>query len=329
MVRALGWLDAAADASGEPLELARLRLADIVASPEAALRAWLPQLAMSELGPRALALVADLFGGAGAGARRDRRHRATRTTPIAWPSPKACRTLRCGSRPPGWSRGSWPPRRRLQNWRPGQPGLGSAALAAALQAEAEVASDVRELIEGRDLAAGLAALVQRWIGGDGRIVPPPVGARRHHRAPHWPGRRATCSIELDLEDLTGRVPTTTVHVALGAQAWPDAPAGRRVDLATAGLAATMFRCARGGHRRLVRRLGSRADCRVSGSTTDGTPEQAARLARVLDALAGVSNDIALVALAGAGHAARVAAQAQTRQRDRSRAARHAACRRSR
>src|SRR6185436_1770632 len=45
------------------------------------------------------------------------------------------------------------------------------------------------------------------------------------------------------------------------------------------------------------------------------PEQAARLSRVLDALATVSNDIALVAFAGAGHAARVAAEAQPAVRD--------------
>ena len=58
-------------------------------------------------------------------------------------------------------------------------------------------------------------------------------------------------------------------------------------------------------------LGTRADCKAAGSTTDGTPEQAARLARVLQGLAGISNDIALVAVGGAGHAARVVAEGQS------------------
>ena len=70
-------------------------------------------------------------------------------------------------------------------------------------------------------------------------------------------------------------------------------------------------------------LGTRADCRVSGSATDGTPEQAARLARVLDALADGEQRHRAGRLAGAGHAARVAAQAQ-RGGDRPGAARHAA-----
>ncbi len=62
-------------------------------------------------------------------------------------------------------------------------------------------------------------------------------------------------------------------------------------------------------------LGSRANCRLPASATDGTPEQAARLARVLDAIATVSSDIAVVAVAGAGHAARLAAQAQVNVTD--------------
>ncbi|MCE3285526.1 MAG: putative transcriptional activator SRCAP-like protein, partial [Steroidobacteraceae bacterium] len=59
-------------------------------------------------------------------------------------------------------------------------------------------------------------------------------------------------------------------------------------------------------------LGRRADCRVGASATDGTPEQAARLGRVLDTLAAISSDIVVVAVAGAGHAARLAVQPTTR-----------------
>ena len=185
-----------------------------------------------------------------------------------------------------------------------------------------MAGDVRALVEGRDIAAGLDALTQRWIGGDGRIVPPPVApagitVRRS-------GLAAAQLIEqLDLEDLTGRVPTTTVYVALGAEAWPDAPADRRVDLRAGGLDATMFAAPTPATGDWFVALGTRADCRASGSTTDGTPEQAARLARVLDALATVSNDIALVAVRGRrprGARGRAGAGGGDRPRD----ARHAA-----
>ena len=117
-------------------------------------------------------------------------------------------------------------------------------------------------------------------------------------------RNSTC------EDSSAACPTTTVHVAIGASAWPDAPADRRVDLSTPHLDASMFAAPAAATGDWFVALGSRADCLVAGSTTDGTPEQAARLARVLDALAAVSSDIALVAVAGAGHAARLAAQAQ-------------------
>ncbi len=308
VVHALGWLEEAADTSGEVLDLARLRLADIVTSPEAALRAWLPQLAMSDLGPRALALVADLFGGAGA-ARGVIDGTGHPDDPYRLAIAEGLPNIAVWFPPAGLEPGLVGASQALQNWRPGQPGLGTEALVAALQAEAEVASDVRELIEGRDVAAGLDAIVQRWIGGDGRIVPPPVAPagitiRRVGLA------AAQLFEQLDLEDLTGRVPTTTVYVALGSEAWPDVPTGRRIDLATAGLAATMFPAPTAATGDWFVALGSRADCRVSGSSADGTPEQAARLARVLDALADVSSDIALVALHGAGHAARVAAQAQ-------------------
>ena len=308
VVHALGWVEAAADTSGEVLDLARLRLADIVNAPEAALRAWLPQLAMSELGPRALGLVADLFGGAGA-ARGVIDGTGHPDDPYRFAIAEGLPNVAVWFPPAGLEPRLIGASQGLQSWRPGQAGLGTEALVAALQAEAEVDTGVRELVEGRDLAAGLTAIAQRWIGGDGRSVPPSVApagitVRRVGLA------ASQLFDQLDLEDLTGRVPTTTVYVALGADAWPDAPADRRVDLATAGLAATMFPAPTAATGDWFVALGTRADCRVSGSSTDGTPEQAARLGRVLDALAAVSNDIALVALHGAGHAARVAAQAQ-------------------
>src|SRR5206468_3823596 len=96
----------------------------------------------------------------------------------------------------------------------------------------------------------------------------------------------------------GRGPTTPVYVALGAEAWPDGPAGRRVDLTAEGLDATMFAAPTAATGDWFVALGGRAASRLAGSSTDGTPEQAARLARVLEVLASASSDIAVVAVAG-------------------------------
>ncbi len=72
------------------------------------------------------------------------------------------------------------------------------------------------------------------------------------------------------------------------------------------------RCLRSSPAEWFVALGTRAACRVGTGSSDGTPEQAARLGRVLDALGAISNDIAVVAVAGAGHAARLAAQPGSR-----------------
>jgi large repetitive protein len=308
VVEALGWTTRALEAGGDPSSGVRLSLAALVADPAAALVSWLPRLALSEVGPRAFALVADLFAGAGANrgfiegtGHPDDPYRlaiADGLPNVAVWFPPAGLEPRLVLAPEA-----------LQRWRPGDPGFGPEALAAALRAEAEVAADVRDLVESRDVAGGLAAIAARWVGGDGRIVPPasaPAGV-----AIDRTGVAAGQLLAgLDLEDLTGRIPTTTVYVALGAGAWPDAAAGRRIDLTAAGLDAAMFAAPTAATGDWFVALGTRADCRGGASTTDGTPEQAARLARVLDALANVSSDIALVAVAGAGHAARMAAQAQ-------------------
>ncbi len=155
--------------------------------PRPALRDWLPRLAMSELGPPALSLVADLFAGAGASrgfiegtGHPDDPYRLAIDAGLpniaVWFPPQGLEPALVGAPP------------ALQSWRPGQPGLAPAALKAALQAEAGVAGDVRALVEGRDIEAGLVALTQRWIGGDGRIVAATGGTRgcRRYVAAAWP-----------------------------------------------------------------------------------------------------------------------------------------------
>jgi hypothetical protein len=309
VAKALGWSPELATAGGPTIGGARLRLSGLIADPAAALGNWLPQLLMSEVGPEALRVLADLFAGSGANrgviqgtGHPDDPYRFAIADallqPIVWFPPA------------GLERQIVAVSDGIQRWRPGDPGLGASALAAALQTEATVAADINELVDGRDVAGGLTALAQRWVGGDGRIVPPDTapGGVTVDRSAVAAGQLLS---QIDLRNLTGRVPTTTVYVAIGATAWPAAPAGRRVDLTASGLDASMCAPPAAATGDWFVALGGRTACLLAGSGTDGTPEQAARLRRVLDSLAGVSNDIVVVALAGSGHAARLAAEAQT------------------
>ena len=307
-VEALGWSVTTPPPAGAVLDLASL-----VAHPAAALAAWLPQLAMSDLGPKALGVVADLFGGQGAvrgvlvgSGRPDDPYRL----PLAANLPNIAVWFPPDGLDPLAQRAA----DALSAWVSGAAGLAADVLQTALQAEANVADDVRELIEGRGIGSGLSALAARWVGGDGLIVAPsspPAGITIQRlplsAAQLWP--------QLDLPTTLGRTPAITVHVDLGASAWPAAPAGRRIDLSTAGLDAAMFTLPAPATGTWFVSLGRRADCLPAGGSGDGTTEQAARLARVLASLKDASSDIALVAVAGAGHAARVAAEAQSAVKD--------------
>ena len=307
IAQALGWVGATAANIDSG---ARLRLADLISSPEPALRAWLPRLATSELGPRALGVLADLFAGTGRGvdAMRGVLEGSGRPgDPYRFALADGLPNITLWFPPDGLEPVLSAIPQALQEWRSGASGLPVEALAAALAAEAGAVDEVRALVEGRDLPTAFAALAERWAGGDGRIVPPasvPDGITLHR----MPLAAAQLLGALDLDTTLGRTPGTTVRVALGADAWPDAPEDRRIDLSTAGLDASMFALPAAGTGDWFVALGTRTDCKGAGSSGDGTPEQAARLARVLAALGTVSGDIAVLAVAGAGHAARLAAQ---------------------
>lgn len=307
-VAALGWTTDSPSTAGIAASGARLRLAQLIADPTQALATWLPQRVLSEAGPDVLALLGDLFGGSGVN-RGFMLGSGHPDDPYRLALEDGLPHIAVWLPPAGLEPRLVAAPESIRRWRPGEAGLPASALAAGLEAEARVATDVRELVQARDVAGGLTALALRWLGSDGRIVPPAVAPTgvTIDRTGFGVGQLAG---QLDIQDLTGRVPTTTVYIALGAAAWPDAPAGRRVDLSTPHLDASMFAAPAAAAGDWFIALGNRADCLLAGSTTDGTPEQAARLARVLTALADVSSDIAVVALAGAGHAARVAAQAQ-------------------
>ena len=313
VVETLGWTATASGTGSLADPLLRLRLADMVGDPAKALGEWLPRVAMSEAGPRALALLADLFSGSGAvsGLLRGSGHP---DDPYRLALADDLPNLAVWFPPAGLEPRLVAAPEAIRRWRPGDPGLPFSALEACLQAEAAVAPDIRALIDGRNLAGGLEGIALRWTGGDGRIVPPAsaVPGVTLDRAGVAAGQLLE---QLDLEDLTGRTPTTTVYVGLGSGMWPEAPAHRRIDLSAPGLAATMFTVPAPAVGDWFIALGGRSDCLLAGSSTDGTPEQAARLARVLDALGAVSSDMVVVAVAGAGHAARLAAQTQTKVTD--------------
>ncbi len=309
IVGALGWTPELPVAGGISATEARLRLANFVTDPEGALRVWLPKLLISDVGPQALSVIADLFAGSGPN-RGFLQGTGHPDDPYRFAISDGLPNIAVWFPPAGLQRPIVAAPEALQRWRPGDPGLSPDALAACLAAEAGVAKDIHELIEGRDVARGLSELAGRWVGGDGRIIPPtdaPPGV--------YVDRSGVAAGQLldalDFEDLIGRIPTTTVYIALGANAWLQASADRRVDLTTPGLDASMFAPPTAATGDWFVALGNRADCRLASSSTDGTPEQAARLARVLNVLSAVSNDIAVVAVAGAGHAARLASQAPT------------------
>ena len=288
-----------------------LRLADLVADTPAALASWLPELLLSELGPRALTLLADLLTAAGpaSGLLRGTGPPTTRTSSTCSPD---CPSPSSPIVPPEVSTRSSPRYRRPPRLAAGPGRADPGRLAAALDAEAGVDATLRDLVEGRPVAEGLAALTTRWVGGDGRIVPPAgevAGVTVRRRALGFGQLLAG----LDLEDEFGRAVTTTVHVAVAdtaATAWPDAPAGRLLDLTAPGLTPAMITPPAAATGDWYVALGSRASCRLATGDDDGTAGQAARLAVVLHAFAGLGDDLVVVGLAGAGHAARLAAQTE-------------------
>lgn len=303
----LGWTGRSIGRATGPV----LRLADLLDDPATALRDWALGLVVSDVAPRALALLADVLGASagqggtivGSGHPDDPfRLRPLASVPLpelaVWFPPMGLRP-RVVNVPP-----------ELRAWYPGSPGLDPSTLARALELEAEVAPDVLELVESRDVVGGLTQLALRWAGTDGRVVAPaavPDGATRVLRLDVGSGDLHR-SLVLDAELL--RTPTAVVHVALGAGAWPDAPADRVVDLTAPGLQPSMVVSPAPAGGDWFVRLGTRAACRLASGDADGTAGQAARLRVLVDRLAELGDDVVLVGVAGAGHACREAAAQQ-------------------
>ncbi len=303
-IAALGWrldedslaFDADADAqASRPV----LRLAALVQDAPPALREWLEALAFSGRSPRVWAWLAQVLGSVleGSGHPDD---------PYRFNLHPSLPNLALWFPPQGLAPRLTAASAALRNWRPGEPGLSAEVLADALLAEATVDAGVRAMVQGRELQEGLQALLQRWQGTDGRIAAPdelPADVTLH--------LAASSALQLpqavDLPNQLGHTPTTTVYVAIGANAWHAQPAARRVALHAPGLAPAQLALPAAQAGDWFVELCSRTDgLAASSGTSDGTPEQAQRLQHWLLKLAG---PVTVVAFDGAGHAARQAAQA--------------------
>jgi large repetitive protein len=315
LVRALGW---STDETGSlAASRPRLRLEALAADAEAELRRWLAALLLDEAGrvrdalelaARAVAGSRAAFGTVLGSGRPDDPYRVPLLPGAAapeltlWLLPNGPRQIhRTGDL------------NAVRQWRPGDPALPFWQLARELNGAVAGAADVAGLMTGRaDVIAGFEALVLRWAGTDGRIVPPsvnPAGITVHRlEGVAAPGLRAA----VDLADLLGGAPGTLLHVAVVAAdaplPWPDAPPERVIDLRAPGLAPEAFTRPTAAAGEWFVALAGRAEARLESGDADGVAGQAGRLARVLEAW-NATPGVTLLAGAEAGHAARRAAEA--------------------
>lgn len=167
------------------------------------------------------------------------------------------------------------------------------------------------------LATGLDALAGRWTGTDGLVGPP--------QAPIT-GLTTVLRPDLDVSGLPsldvasllpGGLPDNAVVVRVAVSRVPTGPladlpwtpaAGRLLDLTTPALAPASFSVSTPATGEWVVALAPRADTSLGVTDPTGVLGQAARLQQVLGQLA-AAGPVVLVALGGAGHAARYAADA--------------------
>lgn len=310
LLNTLGWSFRAGAA-----ERPRLRLADLQADAEAELRRWLGELLLDERATivdllttiaRVLTGDPESFGFLDGGGRPDRPW-SLPLLPLddapqlaAWLGPAGPRhVLETGVPDP------------VRDWRPGSPPLAPSLLDAALHDAARTLADIDALVAGRvDIDVGLEALITRWTGTDGRVVPPATDPAGIHVLRVADATARMLADRLDLAALFGGEPATTIHVAVVAPdtplPWPDAAPERVIDLRAPGLAPEAFTPPAAESGEWFIALASRTAARLSSGDADGTTGQARRLARVLGAFSG-TGDVVLVAAAEAGHAAILAA----------------------
>ncbi|MEO8297315.1 MAG: DUF6603 domain-containing protein [Burkholderiales bacterium] len=288
-----------------------------MANPTTALQAWVRDLIVSdaEALQSAFSGLATLLTGARSGVRGLLQGRGTPTDPwrlplsrgdvaaelVAWLGPDGPRLG------PGRLAAA---ANVLGVWR--TDGLAPSELAQALLATTGLSPDLAALLAGRDqLGAGFEALLQRWQGSDGCVLPPasvPSGINVQRLSGLT---QADLVHAVDLESLLGAAPATTVLVAVAAidaMPWPDIPADRLIDLTAADRAAASFALPTAVTGDWFIALGGRGACATVGDA-DGLQGQTDRLVRILGAFASLGGGLAVVADAAAGHAARRAAEA--------------------
>jgi large repetitive protein len=311
VARALGWQ---LRPPGATVTGPHLRLAALKTDAQTAIRDWLGRLAIEEAGElvRLLRpLARALTGSTGDWGSLSASGTTTDPWQIGLDQASAAPTLVGWVEPDGPDKPVLELPVALQRWRSGSAALSFDLLAEVVQSEGETSPLLKALAYGRDdLAAGLEALVTRWDGSDGRVIPPPTDPAGVTVQTLDGVAYDALSDGLDLPTILGRAPTTVVYVSVGPHQWStDPPPDRLIHLDTPGLAPEAFAALTPatGHWFVV--LAPRADAKLATGDPDGIAGQAQRLQRVLNPLAQVDNAIAVVATAEAGHAAVSAANA--------------------
>ena len=317
-----GWPADLVDLTGwsvtQPPRGPRLSLAGLVAEPVPTLRAWLGALATdADLLGTLTATVAHLSGGSAAGLAGVFSGSGTPQDPwlASLGSTAQAPALAVWLTPDGPVAAAALAGPALQRWRPGAPGLPPDGLAQALFDEARAGDDVAGLAAGRSgIAAGLQALLGRWTGTDGMVAPPPdpVPGVTNVLRPELTWDRLANVDPAELVD--GGLPAGAVVVKVAVATAPDGvpwtpAAGHLIDLTAPGLAPGSFTVASPAAGEWVVALAPRADAGLGGAgDPSGLLGQTARLEKVIGQLAG-AGPVVLVAVGGAGHAARMAADA--------------------
>jgi hypothetical protein len=200
----------------------------------------------------------------------------------------------------------------LRGWQPGDPGLDSDTLFGELALDGTLDGELADLVARRgDVAAGLAALVERFTATDGLVALPPgtlPAGVTEHRADDLPHTAPLGQLGL-AGVLGGAPPATLIYVAAQAPGAPAVLSGGALDglaadhildLTGAGPPETVVAPAAAPGVWAVR-LGTRVDCRLAEGDPDGIEGQAARLRRALAPL--TAGGAAVIAHGAAGHAA--------------------------
>jgi hypothetical protein len=317
---ARGWLSDLVDLAGwdsRSPDPPRLPLGALAADPAAALKAWAISLVTD---PDLLAsltwTLAHFFGGSRAGLAGTFAGSGTPEDPwlATMGGSAALPQLAVWLEPYGPVAAAAQASDVIRQWRPGEPALTAEALAAALADEALAGADVALLAAGREqAAAGLQALAGRWAGTDGLAAPPPSPVDGLTTVVYEDLTAAQLARQPLAPLLPAGLPAGAVIVRVAVAAPADLPwtmpDSRLLDLSTPGIAPSSFTVTSPATGEWGVALASRADATLGGATDPtGLAGQAARLQQVLSALA-PAGPIVLVALGGAGHAARLAADA--------------------